>query len=103
MDRKQLAVDFAKSLNHPEIRKIILFGSVARGDDDKYSDIDILILTNKKSDKNLISDDIYGKVMDILIKTGEYISVKIKTITHYKKYKDFSFFSNVDNEGVVLG
>jgi hypothetical protein len=27
MNRKQLAIDFAKSLNHPEIEKIILFGS----------------------------------------------------------------------------
>ena len=31
MDRKQLAIDFAKSLNHSEIEKIILYGSVAHG------------------------------------------------------------------------
>lgn len=43
MDRKQLAMDFAKSLNHPEIEKIIIFGSVARGENNKDSDIDILI------------------------------------------------------------
>ena len=43
VDKKQLAIDFAKSLNHPEIEKIILFGSVARGDDREESDIDILI------------------------------------------------------------
>ena len=41
--RKQIAIDFAKSLNHPEIEKIILFGSVAREEDTKGSDIDILI------------------------------------------------------------
>jgi predicted nucleotidyltransferase len=45
IDRKQLAIDFAKSLNHPEIERIILFGSVARGEDTKDSDIDVLILT----------------------------------------------------------
>jgi predicted nucleotidyltransferase len=30
MDRKQLAIDFVKSLKDGEIEKIILFGSVAR-------------------------------------------------------------------------
>ena len=44
MDRKQLAMGFADSLkHHPEIEKIILFGSVARGEDRKDSDIDIII------------------------------------------------------------
>ena len=98
MNRKQLAMDFAKSLNHPEIEKIILFGSVARGEDTADSDIDILILTSKKSDKEHIRRDVYGKVSDFLLSTGEYISVKIKPINHYNKYKNFSFFSNVANE-----
>jgi predicted nucleotidyltransferase len=51
MNRKEIAFDFAKSLNHSEIEKIILFGSVARGDDNNNSDIDILIITNKESDE----------------------------------------------------
>jgi len=50
VDRKQLAIDFARSLNHPEIEKIILFGSVARGDDTKDLDIDILIITKNVND-----------------------------------------------------
>ena len=28
IDRKQVAIDFVKSLNHLEIKKIILYGSV---------------------------------------------------------------------------
>lgn len=77
MNRKQLAIDFAKSLNHPEIEKIILFGSVARGDDTEDSDIDILIITTNIDDDLKIEDDIYGKTFDILLETGEYLSVKI--------------------------
>ena len=103
IDRKQLAIDFAKSLNHPEIEIIFLFGSVARGDDTDDSDIDILILTSEKSDKEYIREDVYGKVADFLLSSGEYISVKIKPINHFNKYKDFSFFSNVANEGVIIG
>ncbi|MDR0911723.1 MAG: nucleotidyltransferase domain-containing protein [Methanobrevibacter sp.] len=48
--------NFINSLKHPEVVKIILFGSVARGDDTVDFDIDILIVTNKKSDKQLILD-----------------------------------------------
>ena len=48
VDRKQLAIDFAKSLDFPGIEKIVLFGSVARGDDTDDSDIDVLIITKKK-------------------------------------------------------
>jgi predicted nucleotidyltransferase len=103
VDRKQLAIDFAQSLNHPEIEKIILFGSVARGEDTEESDIDILIITSKKSDKEHIRGDVYSRVTDFLLSSGEYISVKFKAIEHYNKYKNFSFFSNVDNEGVIIG
>lgn len=39
MNRKQIAKDFSRSINYPEIEEIILFGSVARGDDTDDSDI----------------------------------------------------------------
>ena len=103
VDRKQLAIDFARSLDHPEIEKIILFGSVARGEDTEESDIDILIFTKNDSDEFKIEDDIYGKVMDIVYKHMEYISAKIIPINHYEKYKDFSFYSTVNKEGIVIG
>ena len=102
-DRKQLAMDFAKSLNYPEIEKIILFGSVARGDDTKDSDIDILIITKNVDDDLKIEDDIYGKTFDILLETGEYLSVKMRHILHYKKYINFPFYSNVEKEGILIG
>lgn len=103
IDRKQLAMNFANSLNHPEIEKIILFGSVARGEDNEESDIDIIIFTKKEEDQFEIEDEVYSKVMDVVYKYMEYISAKIIPIDHYKKYKDFSFYSTVDKEGIVIG
>ena len=102
LDRKKIAIEFAKSLNHPEIEKIILYGSVALGEDSEDSDIDILILTSKESDKMKIEDDIYSKIFDIMLKTKENISAKIKSMDYYKKYKDFSFFVDVDADGIVI-
>jgi len=83
--------------------RIVLFGSVARGDDTEESDIDILIFIKKYEDEFEIREDIYGKTFRTLIETGEYLSAKIIPIKHYEKYKNFSFYSNVDNEGVVIG
>ena len=103
VNRKQLAIDFAQSLNHPEIEKIILFGSVARGDDTKDSDIDILIITKNDEDELKIEDDIHDKTFDILLETQEYISLKFRSIEHYNKYITFSFYTNIEREGVTIG
>jgi len=100
MDRKKIAIEFANSLNHLEIEKIILYGSVARGDDTKESDIDILILT---TDEDKIEDDVFDISTDLLLKTNEYISPMITHIKHYEKYKTTSFYSNVNKEGIIIG
>jgi len=69
------AMDFTSFLiaNTDDIDKIILYGSVARGDFNKNSDIDILIDTkNKKSENriNIIEDKFY--------KTENYKKWKLK-------------------------
>jgi len=103
MNKKQLAMDFAKSLNHPEIEKIILYGSVARNEDKKGSDIDILIIVSNVVDDLKIEDDIYGKTFDILLETDEYISVQIIHNEHYKTHNNFPFYVNVEKDGVLIG
>ncbi|MDR0911441.1 MAG: nucleotidyltransferase domain-containing protein, partial [Methanobrevibacter sp.] len=59
MNKKDVAINFANSLNFSEIEKIILYGSVARNEDSINSDIDILIIT---SDKKKIKSAVYRKV-----------------------------------------
>ncbi|MDR0912475.1 MAG: nucleotidyltransferase domain-containing protein [Methanobrevibacter sp.] len=102
MNRKQLAINFANSLKQKEIEKVILYGSVARGEDEKDSDIDVLILTTNDKDELKIKDDVYTKTFDTLLETGKYLSAKIFSIKHYNKYKHFSFFSNVDKDGIII-
>ena len=76
---------------------------MVRGEDIGESDIDVLILTKEENDRFQIKDDVYTKVMDILYKHMEYISAKIISIKHYEKCRNNSFYTNVDNEGVVIG
>ncbi|MDR1721698.1 MAG: nucleotidyltransferase domain-containing protein [Methanobrevibacter sp.] len=100
MNRKEIAIDFAKSLNHEDIEKIILYGSVARGDDNEDSDIDVLVLTR---DIDKVEEDIHSKANKILLKTWESISVKIISADHYNKFRTIPFFKNIDREGILIG
>jgi len=100
MNRKQIAIDFAKSLDFPEIEKIILFGSVARNEDKKGSDIDILIISKNK-DK--IENQIYDKAYDIYLNENEDISVKLFSLEDYEYNKNTKFISNVEKEGILIG
>lgn len=40
---------------------------------------------------------------DMGLKSGEHISVQTVSSPHLEKYRDFSFFSNVERDGMILG
>lgn len=86
------------------VKKIILYGSYARGDYNKNSDIDIMILTDLSFEeiedyRDKISDIAY----DIELNTGIILSPVIKNIEKYNSRVSFvPFFKNVEKEGVVL-
>ena len=99
-NRFELAKDFAEKIKSDDVKLIILYGSVARGQDTPESDIDILIVS-----KNV--DELRSKVnelaVDVILDYGEIISPHLMTEDHFNKTKDFLFLSNVLKEGVVLG
>ncbi len=99
----ELFVKTLKKRYGNKIDRIILFGSVARGEDREDSDIDILLVTNYDSFKmqRLVSDI----VVDILLKTGVYVSVKVLSSEEYnflKKIKS-SFYRSILEEGITIG
>ncbi len=97
--RKEIALEFANKINSKYIKQIILFGSVARGDDNQDSDIDLLIIvSSRKKVINLIEDT----VADFVYKYHELISAHIISEDKYDRTKNYSFFNNINMEGVVL-
>ena len=100
MNRKQIAEEFSKFLDYPEIEKIILFGSVARGEDTEDSDIDILIISDKKRETK---DKLMRKASDVLLELGVYISAKVISKEEYENLENTHFISSIKKEGVVLG
>jgi len=98
--RFDIAKNFAKHIHSDKIKKIILFGSVARGDDNNNSDIDILIVSSFKDE---VFDLIYDKIYEVLINDEELISAHFVEEKKFESEKNFSFLSNVIKEGVVIG
>lgn len=86
-----------------KIEDIILFGSVARGEGKEESDIDVLVVT--PVDRFRMRRELSDIVLDILLKTGRYISVKTLSIEDFKFLKEIksSFLSNVIKEGAFIG
>lgn len=89
-----------KKIKSKDIKKIILFGSVARGEDTEDSDIDILIIVNNEEE---LEDYISEEVIDILLTQKQYISAHIMSQNHYNETKNFSFLRNVLEDGVIIG
>lgn len=99
-NRVKIAKRFADIINSDNIVTIILFGSVARGEDSEESDIDILIVSPIAHE---IRDEINNVVVDIVINEEEFISAHLMSEDHFNETKNFPFLTNVLEEGIVLG
>lgn len=97
-------VEEVKKILGNRVKRIVLYGSYARGDYNKGSDIDIMILTDL-SDKEIseYSMKIWEKSADIEIDYGIVISSLVRNIDNFEAWSDVKpFYINIINEGVVL-
>ena len=88
------------------IKKIILYGSYARGDYNKDSDIDIMILTDL-TDEEIIEyrDKISGIAFDIEFDNGFDVTISplVKNIEKFNYWLEaLPFYMNIQKEGVVI-
>jgi len=99
-NRFEIAKEFANKIKTNDIKNIILFGSVARGEDTEESDIDILIIADNEEE---LEDYVSEEVINVLLSKKQYISAHIMSQQHYNKTKNFSFLKNVSEDGVIIG
>ena len=82
---------------------VILYGSFARGDNRKDSDVDLLILL--EGNKVTREDEIRVKypLYEIEFETGQIISPLVLSRTDWEtKHNITPFYENVNKEGIVL-
>ncbi|MGL4366616.1 MAG: nucleotidyltransferase family protein [Clostridium sp.] len=90
---KERELDEIKALYYlfPEIDEIVIFGSRARGDYNKVSDIDIAI----KGDV----DKIMYKIRDYFEESSIIYTVDV---VNYISISNQDFKENIDNEGIIV-
>lgn len=106
---KKIIDQFLKGIDEilgKRAKKIILYGSYARGDYNKNSDIDIMILTDLNDEElQEFQDKIWDFAYDIEFdnKFDVTLSPLIKNINKFNYWLNaLPFYMNIQNEGVVL-
>lgn len=97
-------INCANELFGERIKKIILYGSYARGDYQENSDIDIMILTDMTDEEILTyGDKIWDFAYDIELENDVLLSPLIKNEEKFNYWLEaLPFYMNVQKEGVIL-
>ena len=83
-------------------KKLVLYGSYARGEQDIYSDMDILALVDL--DENVLRGydyQIFDLTYPLTLQYGILLSVMTKSETHFLHWVDVvPFYENIRSEGI---
>lgn len=108
MENKELALEYfvndVKKILGQSLTKIILYGSYARGDFRKDSDIDIMILTSlSEPEIRKIENEIFDVAYEYELSHEVQISVNIKNEEHFNYWLGaLPYYDNVKREGKVI-
>ncbi|MDW7650142.1 MAG: nucleotidyltransferase domain-containing protein [Bacillota bacterium] len=93
-----------KRIYGTKLKKIILFGSYARNDQNKESDMDIMILLDASDDEiKQYREQVLDMVVDLTTRYGIVIStIENNAAYFYNWVEDIPFFSKVQEEGVEI-
>lgn len=97
-------IEEVKKIYGSHLKKIILYGSYARGEATKSSDIDIMILVDLN---DLLIKEYADRLSDITFDMNLNYDILIMPIvknrTHFEEWIGaYPFYRNIDTEGVAL-
>jgi len=88
-------------VHREHLREVILYGSFARGEENPYSDIDVLVVIDDSLDPSEVRKELGDLILDILLEEGELVSVVVVNEGFFEKSR-FPFVLNVKEEGVIV-
>ena len=102
MNRRELIDRVKKTVRSVDPKaRVILFGSRARGDNDKTSDWDFLILISKQADEK-IKRQIRDRLIDVELEAEQVISTIIYSEDQWSDYNITPLYKNVYREGLEV-
>jgi len=93
--------ELLKSVHKDNLRAVILFGSMARGDFDDESDIDVLVVLNDISDYMVELDKTFQIQYELGMKYDAVISCILAKSADYESKLD-TLFLNIHREGLPV-
>jgi len=81
--------------------EVYLFGSRARGDADKFSDWDVLILSSLPVNEK-VKELFRNKILEVELATDQIITSIIYEKKTWDDYAAMPLFQNIQKEGVLL-
>lgn len=107
-EKQRVLLEFSqiiKKILGENLKKIIVYGSYARGDYRENSDIDIMILTslsNRETEK--VENKIFDVAFEFELEYGIVINPVLENEEHFNYWLGaFPFYDNVKKEGVEIG
>jgi predicted nucleotidyltransferase len=83
------------------IKKVIVYGSHARGEATKNSDVDVLVLVDQSLNPSEVRESVGDLLFDIILEEGEVISVIVIPEVFFETHS-FPFMLNVRKEGTAV-
>lgn len=102
-DYRKIAEELARHLKAKygdRIEKVILFGSVARGEYREDSDVDLLVVTRESTLD--LQWEVATDSMDLLLRQGVLATALVVTSEEWSKGADSAFRRRVRTEGLVV-
>lgn len=97
-----LAQQIGEKIGFGGISKIVLFGSVARGEERPTSDIDVLVLVEKDSFKQSVREKMLELSLEFSLVLGNPLSPVILTRKKFEDKKKKPLYANIAKEGLVV-
>lgn len=104
-DKKRAIEDFVsrlKALFGGDVKRVILFGSHARGGYSEKSDVDVMVVVKRRT--LALQKKVVDISFDILLEYNVDISPKIYSLEEFEMESKLGapFIKNVENEGITI-
>jgi len=83
------------------IKRVIVYGSRARGEATKDSDVDVLVLVGQSLNPREVDDSLSDPLYDVLLEEGELVSAIVIPEDFFENHS-LPFMLNVRKEGVTV-
>lgn len=97
-----MKADIESVLHELPIKRAVLFGSVARGDERPTSDVDLLVVVRSSADKEKVEEALGSATLDFITKFGNPLSYLVKTEKQLRFPPNPSLITNINRDGVEL-